>query len=195
MVSTPPGLSLKTSIFRTAMLKFLLVMFLVAIAAQNASAQKSASVTYMQIFYEGPNWLAGRRVLSYSPAFRGKTQEVVQESDSTRQLSPTAFLMGPTEPVTITKKATLTTITTEKGTFIPDQNGKMHLETPADRKQARQRETEQFNIKLNMLEKRADLGKAVLARALNEAAANGWEVVQMTAVGTAGGLVYLLRHP
>jgi hypothetical protein len=192
MVSTPPGLSLKTSIFRTAMLKFLLVMFLVAIAAQNASAQKSASVTYMQIFYEGPNWLAGRRVLSYSPAFRGKTQEVVQESDSTRQLSPNALLMGPTESVTTTSFATTTT---DKGTFIPDQNGKMHLETPADRKQARQRETEQFNRGFRMLEKRADLGKAVLAKALNEAAANGWEVVQMTAVGTAGGLVYLLRHP
>jgi hypothetical protein len=192
MVSTPPGLSLKTSIFRTAMLKFLLVMFLVAIAAQNASAQKSASVTYMQIFYEGPNWLAGRRVLSYSPAFRGKTQEVVQESDSTRQLSPNALLMGPTESVTTTNFATTTT---DKGTFIPDQNGKMHLETPADRKQARQRETEQFNRGFRMLEKRADLGKAVLAKALNEAAANGWEVVQMTAVGTAGGLVYLLRHP
>jgi hypothetical protein len=183
---------LKTSIFRTAMLKFLLVMFLVAIAAQNASAQKSASVTYMQIFYEGPNWLAGRRVLSYSPAFRGKTQEVVQESDSTRQLSPNALLMGPTESVTTTSFATTTT---DKGTFIPDQNGKMHLETPADRKQARQRETEQFNRGFRMLEKRADLGKAVLAKALNEAAANGWEVVQMTAVGTAGGLVYLLRHP
>jgi hypothetical protein len=192
MVSTPPGLSLKTSIFRTAMLKFLLVMFLIAIAAQNASAQKSASVTYMQIFYEGPNWLAGRRVLSYSPAFRGKTQEVVQESDSTRQLSPNALLMGPTESVTTTSFATTTT---DKGTFIPDQNGKMHLETPADRKQARQRETEQFNRGFRMLEKRADLGKAVLAKALNEAAANGWEVVQMTAVGTAGGLVYLLRHP
>jgi hypothetical protein len=192
MVSTPPGLSLKTSIFRTAMLKFLLVMFLIAIAAQNASAQKSASVTYMQIFYEGPNWLAGRRVLSYSPAFRGKTQEVVQESDSTRQLSPNALLMGPTESVTTTSFATTTT---DKGTFIPDQNGKMHLETPADRKQARQRETEQFNRGFRMLEKRADLGKAVLAKALNEAAANGWEVVQMTAVGTTGGLVYLLRHP
>jgi hypothetical protein len=192
MVSTPPGLSLKTSIFRTTMLKFLLVMFLVAIAAQNASAQKSASVTYMQIFYEGSNWLAGRRVLSYSPAFQGKTQEVVQESDSTRQLSPNALLMGPTESVTTTSFATTTT---DKGTYIADQNGKMHLETPADRKQARQRETEQFNRGFRMLEKRADLGKAVLAKALNEAATNGWEVVQMTAVGTTGGLVYLLRHP
>jgi hypothetical protein len=174
------------------MLKFLLVMLMVAIAAQNANAQKSASATYMQIFYEGPNWLAGRRVLSYSPAFRGKTQEVVQESDSTRQLSPNALIMGPIESVTTTN---YTTTTTDKGTFIADQNGKMRLETSADRKQARQRETERFNLGLNMLEKRADLGKTVLARALNEAAANGWEVVQMTAIGTTGGLVYLLRHP
>ncbi|MGI4866061.1 MAG: hypothetical protein ACRYFZ_19210 [Janthinobacterium lividum] len=145
----------------------------------------------MQVFYEGPNWLAGRRVLSYSPAFRGKTQELVQESDSTRQLSPSALLMGPDEPTVTTGYATTTT---EKGTFIPDRTGKMHLETPADRQKARQQELAEFNRRFNLLETRADLGKAVLAKALNDAAADGWEVVQLTANGTTGGLIYLLRH-
>ena len=145
----------------------------------------------MQIFYEGPNWLAGRRVLTYSPAFRGKTQELVQETESTRQVSPNALLSGSSEPVTTTSYAT---VTTEKGTFIPDKNGKMHLETPADRKQAMQHENEQFDRGLKMLENRADLGRGVLTKALNEAAADGWEVVQMTTTSTTGGLVYLLRH-
>lgn len=175
------------------MLKFLVTLSIAtaALAPCPAAAQKVTPTVYMQITYEGSAWLSGRRVLSYSPSFRGKTQELVKETDATRQLSPNAVLMQPAESTTTTGYAT---VTTEKGTFIPDQNGRMHLETTADRKQAQQREAEQFNRSFQMLEKRADLGRAVLLKALNEAAADGWEVVQMTAVGTAGGLVYLLRH-
>ena len=92
----------------------------------------------MQIFYEGPSWMAGRRVLAYSPAFRGKTQEVVQETDSTRQISPNGPIMG-TEAATSTSTSYATVIT-EKGTYIPDGNGKSHLETPAERQLARQHE-------------------------------------------------------
>ncbi len=176
------------------MLKPLLLLLLgaAAIAPQRAAAQKAAPVVYMQIFYEGPTWSAGRRVLSYSPAFRGKTQELVQESDSTRQLSPLANMMPEEGPAII--RSTYSTVTTDKGTFITDASGKAHLETPAERKQAQQREAAQFNRGLRMLETRADLGKAVLTKALNEAAADGWEVVQMTATGTSGALVYLLRR-
>jgi hypothetical protein len=170
---------------------FILGTLAAALCARPAAAQKAAPAVYMQIFYEGPNWLAGRRVLTYSPAFRGKKQEVVQETDSTRQLSPNALLTGQLEPTIQTSYAT---ITNEKGTFIPDKNGKMHLETPADRQLARQRENAQLNRGFQMLEARADLGRAVLAKALNEAAADGWEVVQLTTSGTTGGLVYLLRH-
>lgn len=167
------------------------LVLVAAIAPQRAAAQKGSQGTYMQIFYEGSAWLSGQRVLSYSPAFRGKTQELVQEPDSIRQLSPNSSLPGPTETVTTTGYAT---VTTEKGTFIPDRNGKMHLETPADRKQAQLRENAQFNRAHKLLEARADRGRTALAKALNEAAADGWEVVQMTAVGTTGGLVYLLRR-
>lgn len=162
-----------------------------ALGPQHAAAQKAALGVYMQIFYEGPNWLAGRRVLAYSPAFRGKKQELVSETDSTRQLSHNGLLLEHAGPTTQTGYAT---VSTEKGTFIPDKNGKMHLETPADRQQARQREAAQFNLGMRTLETRADLGRAVLTKALNEAAADGWEVVQLTATGTTGGLVYLLRH-
>jgi len=174
------------------MLKSLLLMLLgvVAVAPQQAAAQKAAPIVYMQIFYEGPAWLAGRRVLSYSPAFRGKTQELVSESDSTRQLAPNAFL-NQTEPTTT---ISYTAATTDKGTFITDATGKTHLQTPAERKRAQQQETAQLNRGLRMVEARTDLGRAVLTKALNEAAADGWEVVQLTATGTTGALVYLLRH-
>lgn len=145
----------------------------------------------MQIFYEGPNWLVGRRVLSYSPAFRGKTQEIIAEPDSTRQLSPGALPLGPQEAGTSISYAT---VATEKGTFIPDQYGKLHPETAADRQQARQREAAQLSRSYRLLEARADLARATLIKALNEAAADGWEVVQLTTVGPAGGLVYLLRR-
>lgn len=157
---------------------------------QHAAAQEAVPGVYLQIFYEGPNWQAGRRVLAYSPAFRGKTQEMVPETDSTRELSPNG-LLGHAGPVSQTGYAT---VTTEKGTFIPDKNGKMHPETPADRQQARQREAAQFNTGMRMLESRADLGRAALTKALNEAAADGWEVVQLAATGSSGSLVYLLRR-
>ena len=135
--------------------------------------------------------MAGRRVLAYSPAFRGKTQEVVQEIDSTRQLSPNGLMMGTDASVTITSYAT---VTTDKGTFISDGNGKSHLETPAERQLARQREAAQFNLGMRMLETRAELSRAVLTKALNEAAADGWEVVQVAPTGTSGSLVYLLKR-
>jgi hypothetical protein len=162
-----------------------------ALSLQPAAAQKPAAGTYMQIFYEGPGWLAGRRVLAYSPAFRGKTQEVIQETDSTRQLSPNGLMMGTGASVTTTSYAT---VTTERGTFISDGNGKSHLETPTERQQAQQREAAQFNRGFRLLEARADLGRAVLTRALNEAAADGWEVVQLAPTSTQGGLVYLLKR-
>lgn len=162
-----------------------------AFSLQPAAAQKPAAGTYMQIFYEGPGWMSGRRVLAYSPAFRGKTQEVVQETDSTRQLSPNGLMMGTTASVTTTSYAT---VTTEKGTYISDSSGKSHLETPAERQLARQREAVQFNRAFRLLETRADLGRAVLTKALNEAAADGWEVVQLAPTGTQGGLVYLLKR-
>ena len=159
-----------------------------ALSLQPAAAQKAPAGTYMQIFYEGPNWIAGRRVLAYSPAFRGKTQELVQETDSTRELSPNG-MMGNEASAT-----TYATVINENGTFVPDKNGKTHLETPAERQKARQREAVQFNLGMRMLETRADLGRAVLTKALNEAAADGWEIVQLAPTGAQGGLVYLLKR-
>jgi len=162
-----------------------------ALGQAQAQTQVAAKPVYMQIFYEGSQWLSGRQVLSYSPAFRGKQEELVHEPDSIRNISPNAWLMGPKEPTTTVAYAT---VATEKGTFIPDSQGRMHLETAADRQRAHQQEQAQLNRGLNLLEARASLGRAALAKALNECANDGWEVVQMTSWGSKDGLVYLLRR-
>lgn len=162
-----------------------------AVVLQQASAHKAATAIYMQIFYEGPGWLSGRRVLSYSPAFHGKTEELVQEPDSVRQLAPDALLDGGTGQLATT---TYATVSTGQGTLLPDANGKMHPETATDRRLAQQRATAQRNRLRKLTEMRSDLAKTALTNALNEAAAAGWEVVQLAPSGSPGGLVYLLRH-
>lgn len=149
-------------------------------------------MVYMQIFYEGPNWLAGHEVLQYSPAFRGKTGELVAEGEDTRQLSPGSYLGG-SGRTTQTSSITATTVTTEKGTFITDRFGKTHRQTDEDVRKADQEQTDMLNKGLKLLEKRSGLARATLSKALNDAAADGWEVVQMTAAGGSGSLVYLLR--
>lgn len=140
--------------------------------AQSAGAARAA---YLQIFYEGPNWLAGRRVLAYSPAFRGKTGEMVQESDSTRALSPNANL------------------NLSFGSHSPTTTNLIESGSPAAAA-LRRAEAAGVNQSFRLLEKRADLARAALGRALDETAADGWEVVQMTATGNQGALVYLLRR-
>ena len=50
-----------------------------------------------------------------------------------------------------------------------------------------------INKGFRLLEKRSGLARTTLSKALNDAAADGWEVVQMTASGGSGSLVYLLH--
>ncbi|OGX90143.1 hypothetical protein [Hymenobacter coccineus] len=142
----------------------------------SAQSPGAAKATYLQIFYEGPGWLAGRRVLAYSPAFRGKTGEMVQETDSTRRLAPNALLSLSFENHSPTT-TTLIESTSQAAVAL------------------RRAEVAGVNQSFRMLEKRADLARATLGRALDETAADGWEVVQMTAIGNQGALVYLLRRP
>lgn len=159
-------------------------------SAQSAGA---APATYLQIFYEGPNWLAGRRVLAYSPAFRGKTGETVQETDSTRRLAPNATLGFPAGggSAGVATTETTTTESTSEGTFGTGPDDQRRRQTAATQ---RREEAEQVTRGFWLLEKRADLARAALGRALDETAADGWEVVQMTATGNQGALVYLLRR-
>jgi len=146
----------------------------------------------MQIFFEGPNWLAGHEVLQYSPAFKGKTGEMVAEGDDTRRLSPGHFLVD--SPLSSqSSTATVSTAGTDESNFVRGRDGKMRLQTAEDIRKANQEEVDNINKGFKLLEKRSGLARTALSNALNEAAADGWEVVQMTAYSNAGSLVYLLR--
>src|SRR6476469_3215754 len=155
-----------------------------------ACSQTGAKPVYMQIFFEGPNWIAGREVLHYVPAYRGKTGELVAEGADTQAISPIRFLQGPHQT---TQSSMTTTVTTDGGAFMTDSNGKAHRQTDEDIRKESQAERESIDKGLQLLEKRSRLAQEALTRALNYAAADGWEVVQMTAYGAPGGLVYLLH--
>lgn len=191
------------------MKKLVLLSLLVLLACQPfrvlAQQPSGPAYSYMQIFFEGPNWLAGREVLHYSPAFKGKTGEVVAETEATRRLSPGEFLNGPASGAGTTATATSATMISEvvevsektytaKGAFVRGKDGKMRPQTADDVRKEQQEERASFNNVVALLEQRANLARTALSKALNEAAADGWEVVQMTAYGSQGGLVYLLRR-
>lgn len=170
------------------------ILFLAAALASwstNVAAQKPGTPVYMQILYQGTNWLAGQPLLHYSPAFRGKTQELVQE-DSTRHISPSALVFDAPEGTVY--QGTVASVSTDKGTFAPDGKGKMRPQTSADIRKDRLAEKAQFVRSLNLLNARDTLAFSTLTKSLNEAAADGWDVVQVASVGNSSGLVYLLRR-
>lgn len=180
------------------MKSYLALAAFLLLSVRPALAQTAAAPRYMQIFYEGAGWLAGRPLLHYSPALHGKTDEVVPE-DSTKVLSPGALLFK--EPLTsgaiYTTTASKVTTTSSDGritTSVRDKNGQMRLETATDRQQERLREKASFDRQLNLLAARGALARNALTAALNDAAADGWEVVQVASWGSKDGLVYLLRH-
>ena len=170
-------------------LPLLILSAALCLGCSPAQSQGNSRVAYMQIFYEGPNWLAGQEVLHYSPAFKGKTGELVAEGNDTRQFSPGGFMAN----VSTSTHTTSTVLTTEKGTFVTGSDGKTHLQTAEDLRKANQEEANSMNKGLQLLAKRNGLARAALSNALNEAAADGWEVEQMAAYGNSGGLVYLLH--
>jgi hypothetical protein len=176
-----------------AMRKLLLIFLLGSLVGRpfHAAAQQAAKASYMQIFYEGSSWLAGHEVLHYSPAFRGKTGELVPE-DSTKALSPGAMVLG--GPSAVNTTIPRMSVTTGKGTFVQGADSKMRPQTAADISNEQAFETARTNRVLNLMAARATLARTTLTQALNNAAADGWEVVQMATWGTQGGLVYLLRR-
>ncbi len=166
-------------------------LLLLALIAQACSSpgQPTGKATYMQIFYDGPSWLSGQPLIHYSPAFRGKAGETVTEPDSIRRVSPGAGFLGPDE--SITQTGTTETTTTVHSS---EPNDKPSLQELARQQQESKQEAARFKRGLNLMEARAALGRDALVKALNEAAADGWEVVQMVPSGGPGTLVYLLRR-
>lgn len=164
----------------------LLLATLALVGSQPVLAQTTPVPRYMQLFYEGAGWTAGRPLLHYSPALRGKTDETVAEPDSTKSVSPGAFTYGkpPKEMVEAVDKDGYQT------TYVRGQDGKLLLQPSVDE---RQKQAQQTRL-LNLLDARAALARNALTTALNAAAADGWEVAQVASWGSQDGLVYLLRR-
>ena len=78
--------------------------------------------------------------------------------------------------------------------YVQGPDGEMRAQTPADLRQERAREKARFDRQLNLVAARATLARTTLTNALNTAAADGWEVVQLGRWGEKDGLVYLLRR-
>lgn len=164
---------------------------------QAAPAQSTAKPVYMQLFYEGTGWLAERPLLHYSPAFRGKESELVTEPDSTKLISMGALLFSEAAeqggPATATSVQTVTS-NGQRTTYVQGPDGEMRAQTSADQQRERTREKARFDRQLNLVAARATLARTTLTNALNAAAADGWEVVQLARWGDKDGLVYLLRR-
>ena len=164
---------------------------------QPAPAQTAAKPAYMQIFYEGANWLAERPLLHYSPAFQGKDNELVPEPDSTKRLSPGSVLFEEPSGQGVATASAVQSVVSSNGqqtNYVQGPDGEMRAQTPADQRQERAREKARFDRQLNLIAERAMLARTTLTNALNAAAADGWEVVQLGRWGEKDGLVYLLRR-
>jgi hypothetical protein len=154
-------------------------------------AQQAAKPVYLQIFYEGNGGLAGHRVLSYSPAFRGKTYEILPQSDSARILD--AKLHKDLAGNTVQSSYTTIYPGNAKG-YITTADGKTRLLTAEGVHQYQQQQSADARSYTRLQQANATASRDIVTQALNETAADGWEVIQMTTWGTQGGLIYLLRR-
>jgi hypothetical protein len=150
--------------------RILLVVLLLtgSLAARNGLAQK-AGTQYMQIFYSGAQNPMGP-VIRFSPEFKGqKAVSLAQPDEYMKMFFPEPQYEGKVQE------------TRADGSVYID--GVKQKETTDQEKQANH---------MRIISEHTDNITGLLSKALNEAAADGWEVVEMAALDK-GGLVYLLR--
>lgn len=163
-----------------------LLVLLIALSQTACTAQR---VQYMQLFYYGPLATANSPVLRFSPAFKGKTLVYLKKQDEyMKQMDPFAIT---SRAEVISSGTSEATVTTSEGTYI---GGK--LQTEVQLKQLREKASaeSQAQIKkyMDMVNNHMDNVATELSEALNSAADDGWEVVEMTSL-EKNGIVYLLR--
>ncbi|GAB2474041.1 hypothetical protein GCM10011375_24970 [Hymenobacter qilianensis] len=129
----------------------------------------------MQIFYHGTKSFPGSAYMSFAPAFRNQTDIRLNEPDLTRATANSN--LGKSDQI-VEVRAT---------------NGK---DDPKLKVAEQEQQKEQQSSLATMIKKQEERGQKMRAQlmvSLNEAASEGWEVVQMSSYGD-GGLVYLLRR-
>ncbi|MBT9394713.1 hypothetical protein KLP40_16195 [Hymenobacter sp. NST-14] len=175
----------------------ILLLCLLVVGTHAAVAQSKVAYQYMQLFYYGSKTMAGP-VGHFSPALRGQT-DIALASPTAYMKLITARMEGPS--ATTQLQADTDTASGERVALTVIDLTKM---TPAQRKQyaeqeRKREEQEQLERRQNLEEfarLTTDHTKALtdkVTQSLNAAAADGWEVVQMSSFGAEGGVVYLLR--
>ncbi|AIZ64785.1 hypothetical protein PK28_15885 [Hymenobacter sp. DG25B] len=139
-----------------------------AFSGRPALAQK-AGTQYMQIFYSGAQNPMGP-VIRFSPEFKGQKEVSLAQPDEYMKM-----FFGESEYVGKVQE------TRADGSVYID--GIKQKETTSQEKQD--------NV-MRIMSEHMDNVTGLLSKALNEAAADGWEVVEMAAQ-EKGAMVYLLR--
>lgn len=129
-----------------------------------------AGYSYMQIFYYGPRTTSGFAFMSLSPAFHGQTEIKLDEPNLLDEMDK---LRG----------------TVSSGVSYDSNDPRYQKQ---QRKEAQENAAENRKM-IAAQNQRAQKMRDQLMKTLNTAAAEDWEVVQMSGFGDSG-LVYLLRH-
>jgi hypothetical protein len=147
---------------------------------------------YMQLFYYGPQaGLITGPIGRFSPAFKGKAEiKLAQQDEYNKQFSPFPIPSLPTGK----QQAESMVTDMESGETVVTVNGKRLSSAEAEkyRKDQRAREKASQDAYLSKLSQYAEAVTSEISKSLNEAAADGWEVVQMASLPNSG-LVYLMR--
>lgn len=151
-------------------------------------AQVTQPYQYMQLFYYGPKVTTGP-ILRFAPAYKGQTAiEMTQPDEYMKFADPTRLLVPSSSVKEVEVEAV---VTTSEGTFV---HGKR--QTPEQLKQARDKEYKDSKAQLaaytTMVNQHTETVTAMLSKAINSAAEDGWEVTQIASLEN-GGLVYLFR--
>ncbi|MFD2787700.1 hypothetical protein [Hymenobacter rubripertinctus] len=164
----------------------LLFFFMLLLSTQAAVAQSKPTYQYMQLFYYGNGPVLGA-IGRFSPALRGETY-ITLTKPTTYQQQLIAIIEGPVDGQIQTS---YTGSDGAGGIFIDGRKL-----TPAEARQMKERENreqkEAEKKRSRMMTEHTDAITERLMQSINNAAEDGWEVVQMTGTDS-NGLVYLLR--
>jgi hypothetical protein len=129
----------------------------------------------MQIFYYGPAISPGFSFMSFTPAFHNQTEVRLNEP-----------------PLGEFVEGSYSRIASVSSNNDPEPN----FDDPKYKAAAKARQEkakQEFNKQVKVIEERSQKMRDSLMKALNDATAEGWEVVKMSSY-TNSGLAYLLRR-
>lgn len=168
------------------------VLLVVAALFQAKPVQAQQAGKYMQLFYYGPQAALTGPVGRFSPAFKGKSEiKLANQEEYVKQMMSLSTLSLPSGVV---QAESVETTSLDSGETFLTVNGK-RLTKAEEEKYKKDRDAKDKAARDAYYTKVSQQVENVtneLSKALNEAAAYGWEVTQMASLPN-GGLVYLMR--